>query len=512
MLAVTHTFFETIGAHYIIGLKDSIKNRIIREHNLRNRKGMLRARYLRFTPYDSDALSVRARVGKEQLGLDHTWKKGTYYIEAHESSHFHHDFSIVVNGKVYRMARTPSKNNTKSGMMGLFPGPGEKTSWTMQPEHYPHEVPNPAVIDDGYGAGTSKVIAKGDCFVRTSHNGNVEIILDKSEAVYSFIEKEDGQVLVIRKGTLKPNHPSGKHKMKTGKFSDLPVLFGSDKYIAVKKYNGAAVEWEVYKDPNGVKHLKIWSWRPDKKLAKKYGIDAQIEHTYRLNMASKKLPSDFPVCAGKGELFIDGNKGMGKVTVLLNSTVYNGVANKHEQPVLVVHDITYHESYHKVSDMKYSDKLKLIEELSRRDERFITPEYAISEGDKYNLWFEAKDESIIYDGLIFWNEEDPSASGIKMKFKHDESSYHNAVIVRIEPQTGEHGDKFGYPVVQNEMGAEFKLAGKGLTHQTKADMFKYPGKYVGSGVVYSAEHHFEKTGKPFQPLLIRVEIEEEKLL
>ncbi len=504
LLAFVGVVVDTVGLPSIYTAKARIRENIIRNHNLRNRN-VIKERSRMVVGYNNNSIKDREILRKDKLGLDSEWKKGRWFIEAHDASHFHHDFSIVVNNKVYRMARTPSKDNIKSGFLGLFPGPGEKTGWILQPEHYPNEVPNPGIIDDGYGAGTSKVIGKGTCYVRLSDGDNIEVVFDKIPGLYVFLEK-DNQVMVLRKISALPKHPNAKYKMKDGKVTNLEEYIESDEWIAIRKYNGAFVEWEVDKASNGNKYLKIWSWRPDARFNAKYGTNVQIEHTYRLEVSSKKLPSGFPICSGRAELYIDSDIGLGKLNPILTSSIFNGIEENLEQPRFIITDVTYHENYPDIGQMHYGEKLAIIMDLYKKSgKRFEVPEYAYTKEGKKSLWMQCKDDQPRSDGVIFRSRINPEANIIKMKFKHDESNFHNATIIGFEPQTGQHGDKYAYPIVKNEYGYEFKLAGIGMTNELKSDMYKNPQDYISRNTIYSAEQHYEETGAPFQPLLIRIE-------
>lgn len=495
-LAFLSTTLDFIGIPVIYKTKTRIKREIISRHNL-NGQSILLSRY-NYNKYDSNKIKNRRMSTKSYMPLNNQWQKGQYYFEEHDSSHLHHDFSLVVNGKVYRMARTPSENNKKLGYLGLFPGPKEKSAWKLQPEHYVNEVPNPKVIKEGYGKGTSKVIAKGNCYVRMSTGGNIEAVFDGFEGLFIFIEK-DNDVLILRKHDDGPG--IGKHQLKKGDIDLLDQYCDDPDYFFVKKYNGAAVDWKVVKGSDGEKYLKVWSWRPDKKSYNKYKIDCQINHTHRLYVCSKKLPSDFPLASGRAELWINKRDGLVKLNSILNSSIYNGIENNLEQPVLIVHDIITYEGINNVDQLSYAEKINIIQELNRRDKRFNIPEFAYS--NKKEFWLKTKDQGTPFDGVIIWNHNDPDSPGIKMKFKNDESSFHNGFIVDFIAQTGEHGDKYVFPIVENEAGARFTISGRGMTNQLKADMKANPEKYLNAQIIYGAEHHFDKTGKPFQPIFIR---------
>jgi hypothetical protein len=493
-LTIGYITLDIFGSILINKVKSNIKTKLIKDY-YPNNSTTLKKRYMK--TYDNNEIKKREIANGTSLNASQDWEDGEYYIEAHNASHFHHDLSIILNNKVYRMARTPSKNNTKLGFLGLFPGPKEKASWILQPKHLINEVPNPGIIDDGYGAGTSKVIASGNCLVRISENNNIEVIFDQFDGVYAFVEK-DKQCLVIRKYTQGPNL-GGKHKMKTGKLSDLDSYNKSDKLIYVPKYDGSAVEIVVEKK-DGHKYLRIYSWRNDKKMFKKYNVENQIDHTYKLKICEKEVNLDIPCFQGKGEVWIDEPIGFLQLTSVLNSGTYKAHKDPNNQKIkLVLHGIDWHENYKNIKDMNYLNKLEVIKEISNSDKRFICPSFVVTESDKKLLWTFLRSKGS-YDGVIIWNKAQ-SKEPMKIKFKHEEEFYHQAVIVRLEPQSGQHSDKYCYPILQNEEGVEFKASGIGLTNEVKADMFNFPKKYIGRRTYYSAERHFLESGLPFQPIL-----------
>lgn len=454
-----------------------------------------------------DIIKRRGKIRTKDLKLpSEGWAKGKYYIEAHNSQHFHHDLSIVVNGKVYRMARTPSDANTKKGFLGILPGPGEKSGWILQPEHKPNEVPNPPVIEEGYGKGTCKVIASGDCLVNVSSDGNLHAMFDGIDGVYVFVERpEYDQVLIIRKVNQGPW--LGKHIMKDG--GKVDPYIEDDNFWFFEKKDGSAVEWEITKHGKG-KRLRIWSWRPDANLEKKYGVRTQIEHTYRLKLTDKRLPDNIPVATGRGELWIKGEHGLTRLGSKLNSGLVK--SRKHPDEVfLYIHDVTKFEGKD-VSCLSYRDKLNLMEEIKAKSgrlrgpygrHRISIPPYAKTARGKESLWHKARKEPGI-DGVVAWrvDEEGCSLAGrpIKLKFKHLHENWHPATIVDIQPQRGEHGERFGFPILENKYRVQFKSSGLGLNEKMKADMLANPDKYIGREVRYSAEKHFE-SGTPFQPVI-----------
>lgn len=499
ILAVGFVLLDRVGSIFIGRLKNRIKDGYINKYNLENRS-ILKERYGKYLPYNSNLLKRREVMSISKVNPPIEWTDGQFFIEEHDASHFHHDLSIIVNGKVYRMARTPSEGNLKSGFMGLFPGPGEKSGWILQPEHYVYEVPNPAVIDDGYGAGTSTVVAKGKCLVRISPSGNLDVIFEGIDGVYSFVEKGN-QSLMIRKFTKGPG--IGKHKMKVGKNAELSAYISNNDIIFVPKYNGAAVDWEVVRHTDGHKYLRIYSWRPDKKLANKYQVENQIDHTHRLVLCDQPLGDDFPICKGRGELWVAEPHGLLKINGVLNSGTFVSRNNPDNQKlILVVHDLVKHQDFKEVYTLPYEDKLKIMAVLEQMDDRFWAPVYT-DDPDRKKLMWDTLIKDPSYDGVIIW-EKGQFERPTKMKFKHEESFWHQGVIVRLEPQLGQHSDKYMYPIIQNEEGAEFKCAGKGLTQEIKADMYNNPKKYIGRGVYYSAEHHFPDSGLPFQPVLVEI--------
>ncbi len=445
-----------------------------------------------------DVLKDRAPVRINDLNVEkNTWIKGRYYIEAHNASHFHHDFSIIVNGQVYRMARTPSKGNIKSGFLGLFPGPKEKSGWVIQPEHYVDEVPNPKLIAKGYGAGTTEVIATGDCYVKVSDDGHMSLMFDNIDGVYSLIEKDD-MVLMIRKQSYGGYY--GKHNMKSVRLPDQ--FYDDNRYAFFEKKDGAAVEWHVVKASNGKKYLQVYSWRQDAMLNKRYGVDSQINHTYKLHLADKPLSDDFPIVSGRGELWLKGESGLLKINSILNSHNYRARSLKH-RPYLYVHDVVSYEGK-SVEHLSYKEKLIIMKSLHDSDNRFKIPPHASTSTGKRNLWLKAKSEDGI-DGVVVWDmdsrRDSNNGTPIKIKFKHDHDNWFPATIVDVKNQEGKHSDTYSYPVLENAKGTRFVSSGKGLTNEMKADMNNKPDNYIGMEVRYSTEKHFEETGKPWQPTI-----------
>ena len=419
------------------------------------------------------------------------WKEGEYYIEEHNSSHLHNDFSIIVNGKVYRLARTPSKENKKAGFMGLFPGPGEKVAWIPQPEHLIKEVPNPPIITEGYGKGTTKVVNKGKCLVNISHSNNMHVIFDGIEGTYIFVEANNGSTLMMRKLHTPINF--GKHKMLDKR--DVDTYINDPNYIMFAKKDGAGIEWKIVKSATGHKHLQIFSWRPDAKLRKKYGVNTQIEHTQRLKLCDKEVHPNTPLAEGRGEIWCGGPNGLLHVNSILNSLPFKARKQPYN-PYLYIHDIVTLEGK-KVEHLSPKEKLSIMQSIYQADKRFKIPPHALSSASKKKLWNKCKKEDSV-DGVIAWKYNELYAKGIKLKFKHDRENFHPATIVDIVPQEG--SNKFGYPILENLQGIQFKSSGVGLTEEVKSDMLKNPDNWIGIGVRYSAERHFNK-GTPFQPII-----------
>jgi len=433
---------------------------------------------------------------KDLVVKPNTWTKGEYFIEEHDASHLHHDVSIVVNGKVYRMARTPALTNQKSGFLGILPGPGEKSQFVLQPEHLVKEVPNPSVITEGYGKGTTKVVKTGFCYVNVSSNGNLHAVFEDIDGVYVFIEK-DKSVLITRK----MNEPMGfgKHVMRDDR--NIDAYINNPDFWFCEKLDGSAIEWQIV-DKGGRKHLVVHSYRPDAKLRKKYHIETQIDHTYRIKIADALLPDDIPLAKGRGEAWIKGSDGPSKVTSLLNS----GVAKARDlpySPEIYIHDLLEWEGKD-VSKLSYREKLNLMEQLNEKDKRLQVPNCATTPTTKRNMWDRNRNRQDI-DGVVAWpvNESGSSLKGraTKLKYKHDQDNWYPATIVDIVPQKGEHNEKYGYPILENQWGVHFKSSGLGLDETTKADMLANPDKWIGQPVRYSAERHFETTHLPFQPVL-----------
>lgn len=489
-LATLMVLYENFGLRPEKKLKAKITRRIVEAVRPHNK--MLQERYMP-TP-------VNKRPVQKLEGLNlktEEWYEGHWYVEEHDASHLHNDFSIVVNNKVYRMARTPSSSNKKKGHLGLFPGPKEKVAWKLQYEHYPNEVPNRAILDDGYGAGTTKVVDKGRCMVRLSRNGNLDCAFEGVDGVYSLIEK-DKDCLVIRK--FKAGPEIGKHKMKVGINTELQAYCDNPDYVFVAKYEGSHCDWQVVKHTDGKKYLRVYSWRLDKRLHTKYGVDNQIDHTHKLLLCDEPFSDDMPICSGRGELWIGGKKPLTDLNGVLNSGTYVARANPNNARVqLIVHDIVEHEDID-LEHYNYEQKLVVFEDLHRRDDRFNVPEWTKSQKGKEKLWQHLKTNPA-FDGIVAWDSKSPDKRAVKIKFKHEPEFAHQGYIVAVEDQTGVHSDKYSYPIIENEEGVRFKCAGKGMTNELKADMHKNPHNYIGRKVYYSAEEHFEESGLPRQPVL-----------
>lgn len=514
--------FEFIQPVIMLKLKRSIKIKINDRYESSEHYISRRLFKLFKEGYDNDAIKDREILKVGDLGLEPgIWYKGEYYIEEHNSSNLHNDFSIVVNRKCYRMARSLSftekvrrsrgylevnqrerrsfitgtefhKNRTK-GYLGIFPGIGEKVGWVLQPEHLPSEVPNPSFIEQGYGAGTTKIVRKANCYVQVSKSGHLHIIPEGSDLSYVIIETKDNQALVIPKvheGTW-----YGKHQMIDDR--DYQRYISDDNYWFFEKKDGAAVEWKVVKTASGDKHLQIFSWRPDAVAEKRYGVRKQIDHTYRLHICDKPLPDDFPIVSGRGEIWCGGEQGLEHTSSILNSHPYRA-RSLPWRPYLYVHDIVEYEGGN-VKHLPYDQKLQIMENLHDKDLRFKIPPYAKTQKGKVSLWKVAKKEPSV-DGVIAWNINDSESKPVKLKFKHGTDHWHAATIVDIEPQKGEKGRYYSYPILENKQGIRFKSSGLGLTNEMKSDMSDNPNKYIGLEVRYSAEKHFD-SGTPFQPVI-----------
>lgn len=478
--------------------KDHVKKRV--KSSIMRRKPYSPYALVRlFDDPPSDNLQFREVVYISDLSLSpSSWYSGKYYIEEHNAQHLHHDMSIIVNDKVFRVSRTPAVSNQKKGFLGIFPGPGEKSSWVLQPEHYVNEVPNPPVITEGYGKGTTKVIQKGNCFVNLSRAGNLHVMFSEIDGIYVFVPR-DNSVLMMRK--LNRGTGVTKHIMRNA--YDVEPYISDDKYWFFEKMNGAAVEWQVI-ERDGVKYLTLFSWRPDAKLRKSYEYDTQIEHTYRTSICDEPVPDNIPVSRGRGELYCEGHYGLSHLGSILNSLPANA-RSKSWKPKLYIHDVLEWDGKD-VSHSSYRDKVDLMESMYRNDHRFHVPKHAKTERGKRSLWEKGKKYFPQVDGVVAWpvDEEGETLQGraTKLKYKHDEDNWYPATIVDIEPQRGEHGEKFGYPVLENQWQVRFKSSGLGIDEETKASMRKDPEGWIGMPVRYSAEFHFPNH-KPFQPVLKR---------
>lgn len=436
-------------------------------------------------------LQHRKPVTVSDLNLEPgVWTQGEFYIEEHDASHLHHDFSIIVNDKVYRVARTPAITNMKKGLLGLFPGPGEKTAFVPQPEHLPKEVPNPKLITEGYGKGTTKVLRNGGCLVNISHGNNMHVIFEGIEGTYVFVEAGNGSTLMMRK--LHKPISFGKHKMIDKR--DVPVYINDPNYIFFTKKDGAGIEWVITESKTGHQHLQLFSWRPDAKLRKKYGVNTQIEHTQRIKLCDKEVNKSTPLSAGRAELWCKGENGLLHVNALLNSLPYKSRTLPYK-PELYIHDVMIYEGKD-VSKLPYTEKLTLMKNINKHDNRFKIPEHTSNPKAKQSLWNKLKTSDSV-DGVIAW-KIGKAEPGIKLKFKHDQDNWFQGTIVDIVPQEGQHHKKYGYPIIENMKGVQFKCSGVGLTEEVRAHMLKNPDDWIGTGVRYSAERHFD-SGTPFQP-------------
>jgi hypothetical protein len=429
------------------------------------------------------------------------WVKGEYYIELHDARNLHHDFTIIVEGKAYRMARAATPGTSpKMGYLNVFPGLGEKTGWIAQPEHFLHEVPNPSIIEEGYGKGTCKVIKHANCFVMVSEDNNMHVIFEDIDGVYTFVETKDNQVIMLRKHS--ESQWIGKHRMIDG-MNAQPYIENKDYAFFVKK-DGAAVEWQVVKGSNGKKYLRVHSYRQDMVAEQKFGTTVQIDHTYRLHMCDQPLPDDTPISSGRGELWCQGPSGRLHVASIMNSSHYKARNSKH-RPYLYVHDVhTYNGK--DVSHEPYGQKLQYMEELHDTDLRFKVPEYAVTPKGKQALYDRTENHwregTEAVDGVVAWNMNEGDTKAVKLKFTHSKEHWHSATIVDTVPQGGEHGDKYHYPILENNKGVKFQASGKGLTNERKADLASNPDDYIGMEVRYAADSHFEEgSGKPFQPTI-----------
>jgi hypothetical protein len=457
---------------------------------------LIRNKYIHDINYKNDDIRTRKPVTIKDMPVEKgVWTEGEYYIEEHDATTLHHDFTIIVNGKCYRMARSASPNvSKKKGYMSIFPGHKEKSGWIRQPEHYFWEVPNPEYINDGYGAGTTKVLKHGKCYVMVSDNNNMHVIFEDVDGVYVFVETKDNQVLMMRKHH--EGHWLGKHKMIDAPNPDSYIE--NDDYALFIKKDGAAVEWEIYEASNGKKYLKVWSWRPNARIYKESGHVTQIEHTYRLKICDKPMPDDMPTAKGRGELWCRGPNGRLHVASVMNSNHYNARNSQHN-PELYMHDVVEFEG-EDVSHISYEEKIIIMEQIHAHDNRMKIPEYSTTKNGKKKLWEKAKKEDAV-DGVIAWNYKEQNSKPTKIKFTHDKEGWHSATIVDFAPQEGEHSDKYVYPILENGDGVRFQASGKGLTNEVKADMKKNPDKYIGMEVRYAADSHFENSGKPFQPTI-----------
>lgn len=417
-----------------------------------------------------------------------------FWIEEHNAKRagLHYDITVQApDGRYYRWAT----RDPKWKQFGL-------RSWFLQPEHY--SPTNPAVIEEGYGAGTCKVVEQGRCLVWTD-NDHLHMVFEGHRGTFVYL----GDDKVVRA------HPRNvpvteKPHFKQVDWEKAENYINDPGYIASVKKDGARGNWRLELDgATGEAKFAVGSYRPDKMLAKSTGHQAQIDWSVKLLDRVKSVEKGLSgakgrrlaktlgtkhgklVIEGAGEVWIDGK--FEDLNALLQPDDVKAFSQPRD-PWIYMHEI---DSVNGQSwaDKPYSEKLAVMQQLhdSNPNSPLKIPPYAKTKIGKKTIVALAKREKAA-DGVVFHNVNE-AETPIKAKFR----DLHEAVIVDVKPEVDAMGHQRGtaIPVVKYK-GKLVPMAGE-YSQSAKAAMLKNPDTVVGKRLQFDCTR-FTNNGTPFQPI------------
>jgi len=475
--------FGDVGADLLDPIKTRITRHIRNAALVRAEKGRRIKKQPQFDPKKFPKLP---KLGSRKV-------QTKYWIEEHRADRagLHYDVTIQMPDKrYYRLATKPTER--RKGKLGIFPGPSEKAQWVLQPEHY--KPTNPPVITEGYGKGTTRVVMQGQALVWGGDSGMVHFQLEGVDGRYVLIQpQEQGNKQILMRLPERPVPNMPKPHMKSVKLGSpqAEALFKDPNTIMTLKKDGARANIRIVPDPKNPKRgrVSIGSYRPDKKMKKKYGVDIQIDYTDKLGWTEKSVP---PLdLVGSGEIWVPNDPDLAKVNECLQpDPVKAAAASKRYHPRFYIHDVqTWNGQDY--SGSPYSEKLDAMKEIKKQSKGTIRlPKDAHTEKGKRSLqkkaWKEVGVDGLVVDGTT------------KIKIREDKTF----VVVGVSPEMSKTGQEknTAIPVIRVN-GVERRVAGK-LSQEVKRDMKLHPEKYIGREIDVSSTRETQH-GTPFQPVFER---------
>jgi len=410
-----------------------------------------------------------------------------YWIEEHNATNLHYDITIQAqDGRYYRWATS----NPKWDKFGL-------RTWVLQPEHY--KPTNPAIIKEGYGAGTSKVVDKGRALIWTE-NDHLHIKFENKKGVWVYL----GDNKMVRANPRDiPNSPKGHYKQIT--WDQAKGYTNDPAYLASVKKDGAQSNWRLDIDPRtGKNTFSIGSHRQDKRLAKQTGKTAQIDWTPKLKdrvsqiengLDGKRLSQRIgtyrgkTIIEGKAEVWVDD---FYELNQCLQPNDVKAFAAARD-PWIYGFQVTKVNGKD-VASLPYSEKLVILEAIHDANPHgpFKVPPYATTRLGKTALIARAKAEDGV-DGVVFQRLDGNET--LKAKFRTDSEG---KIVGFQQEQTTTGTEKQSVIPIVRWHGKELPVAGE-HSADIKTDMYNNPDQYLGETLAFDYTR-LTSNGVPFQPI------------
>jgi hypothetical protein len=436
-----------------------------------------------------------------------------YWIEEHnaERAGLHYDITVRADdGRYYRWA-------TKDPMWDQF-GAHTKMLWLLQPEHT--KPNNPAIITEGYGKGTTRVIEHGNCLLYTK-NDHLHIVFGEHRGVWSWVpasnlgpkaEKAGG--LMVRANPRRiPRTPKNHYKVIGNESVDKYI--NDSNYLELVKKDGARGNFK-FAIVDGEANFSIGSYRQDKRLNKSSGFDEGIDWTDKLRDRVHQIETGFSGSTGRSITRKYGRnnrfvvEGVAEVWLDdfqdLNARLqYNDVtaALQSRRPYIYMFNITSVNGKD-WGEVPYREKIALIEAIHEANPNtpLKVPAYASTPIGKRTLLKMARREDGV-DGVVFQRLDGNET----LKHKWREEITLPIVDVKQEVSITGRPKESAIPIFEYK-GREFTSTGK-LDSDIKYDMYKNPEGFIGTeaDISYTRMSKVEN-GVPFQPIVERVYVGE----
>ena len=369
--------------------------------------------------------------------------------------------------------------------------PGERVLAVHQPNHTAEYSTWEGNIPEGYGAGNVSLFSSDKVEVTKSAPDHVSFNVYKSTGDtehYTLIHTGGDDWLFVNNTPTKTTRPEiniSKPKFKSISTSDIDVEDKSQ--ILSAKIDGAMNAFLLRKGHP----IEVFSYRPSKK-----GPSKLIEHTFRTELYKTKTPEYMKGSTVLlGELFAKDKSGKALSNRDTSSRLLSNVwksreLQRHAPLSNIVFDVIRHENKD-VSNLPYSEKLHILQNITKEIPELKMPELAATSQEKRKLLksISSGRHPLTSEGVVIYNLDQPVPEKAKL-FKDYDVRIHD-----IFPGEGKYkgigAGGFTYSHVGNN--TIVGRVGTGFNDEMRRQMFKNPEVFRGLIVRVISQEKLPKT-------------------